>query len=134
MVLQALIWLKGIKNKNKYENIDYLIIFGGSNDFLNGESVNLAYSNVKSILDLSTAKKNLIIIPPLLEEEDAYPIYAYVNEKINNFAEKLYDLDALILDSRKIEPYYLDGLHMGKIFHQKLAEKIEKIIKDDING
>ena len=96
--------------------------------------MNLAYSNVKSILDLSTAKKNLIIIPPLLEEEDAYPIYAYVNEKINDFAEKLYDLDALILDSRQIDPYYLDGLHMGKIFHQKLARKIEEIIKDDING
>ena len=45
------------KIKNKYKNVDYLIIFGGSNDFLNGQSVNLAYSNVKSILDISTAKK-----------------------------------------------------------------------------
>ena len=127
--------VKRYKNiKNKYKDIDYLIIFGGSNDFLSGESVNLAYSNVKSILDLSTAKKNLIIIPPLVEEEEAYPIYYYVNEKINDFANKISILDALILDSREIKPYYLDGLHMGKIFHQKLAEKIEKIIKDDIDG
>ena len=126
--------VKRYKNiKNKYKDIDYLIIFGGSNDFLNGESVNLAYLNVKSILDLSTAKKNLIIIPPLVEKEEAYPIYDYVNEKINDFANKISSLDALILDSREIKPYYLDGLHMGKIFHQKLAEKIEKIIKDDIN-
>lgn len=121
------------KIKNKYKNVDYLIIFGGSNDFLNGQSVNLAYSNVKSILNLSTARKNIIIIPPLIEEEDSYPIYGYVNEKINEFAKKLLDFDCLKVDSRKIKPYYLDGLHMGKIFHEKLACEILKIIEDDIN-
>lgn len=119
------------RNKNKYKDIDYLIIFGGSNDFLNGVSVNLAYSNVKSILDLSAARKNIIIIPPLIEEEEAYPIYGYVNEKINEFAQKILKSDALTVDSRKIEPYYLDGIHMGKIFHQKLADEIIKLIKDD---
>lgn len=119
------------KNKNKYKDIDYLIIFGGTNDFLNGISVNLAYSNVKSILDLSTARKNIIIIPPLIEEEEAYPIYEYVNEKINDFAQKLLKLNALIVDSRKIDSYYLDGIHMGKIFHNKLSDNIIKIIEGD---
>lgn len=119
------------KNKNKYEDIDYLIIFGGSNDFLNGVSVNLAYSNVKSILDLSAARKNIIILPPLIEEEEAYPIYGYVNEKINDFAQKISKLDYLIVDARKIQAYYLDGLHMGKIFHKKLADEIIKIIEED---
>ena len=119
------------KIRNKYKDIDYLIIFCGSNDFLNGESVNLAYSNVKSILDLSAARKNIIIIPPLIEEEEAYQIYGYVNEKINDFAQKLLKLDSLIVDGRKIKPSYLDGLHMGKIFHKKLADEIIKIIKDD---
>lgn len=93
--------------------------------------MNLAYSNVKSILDLSAARKNIIILPPLIEEEEAYPIYGYVNEKINDFAQKLLKLDYLIVDARKIKPYYLDGLHMGKIFHKKLADEIIKIIKDD---
>ena len=54
-----------------------------------------------------------------------------VNEKINDFAQKLLKLDYLIVDARKIKPYYLDGLHMGKIFHKKLADEIIKIIKDD---
>ena len=37
------------------------------------------------------------------------------------------------VDSRKIKPYYLDGLHMGKIFHEILADEIKKVIEDDIN-
>lgn len=126
--------VKRYKNiRKRYKDIDYLIIFGGTNDFLNGESVNLAYSNVNSILKLSLARKNIVIIPPLIEEEEAYPIYSYVNNKLEDFANELLKLNYYKVDCRKIDYNYLDGVHMGKVFHKNLAKEILKIIRNDTN-
>lgn len=55
---------KGLKDKEA----DYLLVFGGTNDFLQGVPVDFVIKNLKSILDLSAARKNILVLPPFIEE------------------------------------------------------------------
>lgn len=123
--------IKYKENMGKYKNIDWLIVFGGTNDFLNGYSSEFAYKNVKSILEMSNAKNNLLIIPPYIEEDKSYPPYKMVNEKIEDFEEKVKKLQVKIIDAKKIKPSYIDGVHMKSSFHEKLAQMISEEIGKD---
>lgn len=53
------------------EEMDTLIVFGGTNDFYAGLSPQVAYENIKSILKKAKAKTKLVIIPPYVEVEEA---------------------------------------------------------------
>ena len=107
---------------------DLLIIFGGTNDFMLGLSVDLVFKNLKSIVDLGQARKILIISPPFVEENEFYPVYGEINKKITSLKEKIKTLATDFIDAEEIPGHYLDGVHLATDFHRNLAAKIiEKI-------
>ena len=107
---------------------DLLIIFGGTNDFMLGYSVDLVFKNLKSIVDIAKARKILLIGPPFVEEEECYPVYGEINKKIASLKEKIKTLGKDYIDAEAIPGHYLDGVHLGDDFHKNLAAKIiEKI-------
>lgn len=112
------------------EKMDIFIVFGGTNDFYSGISSNLAYTNIKSILEKAKAKLKIVIIPPYVEIEEAYPVYEMINNKIDDLGTRLINDGLNIIDARLIEPQFLDGTHMGEKFHKDLAEKIIEKIKE----
>ncbi len=110
------------------EEMDTLIVFGGTNDFYAGLSPQVAYENIKSILKKAKAKTKLMIIPPYVEVEEAYPVYQMINNKIDDLGQRLKEDSLNIIDARLIKTSYIDGTHMGESFHQDLAcEIIEKL-------
>lgn len=113
-----------------HEETDIFLIFGGTNDFYSGISPNLAYTNIKSILEKAKAKLKLVVIPPYVEVEEAYPIYQMINDKIDDLGERLINDGLNIIDARRIDPQFLDGTHMGENFHKDLALKIIEKIKE----
>lgn len=113
---------------------DTLIIFAGTNDFLNAISVEFAYQNLKRILNMRKLEKTIIVIPPYIEEEASYIFYKEVNMKIDYLAEKLGKLRKnkyfILIDARRISGRYIDGIHLARDFHKKLAEEILGEIND----
>ena len=110
------------------EEADLLIIFGGTNDLIQGCSVDFVFNNLKSIVDLSNARENLVIILPFVEEDEFYPIYGEINAKIAHLKEKIKTMGVDFIDAEEIPGHYLDGVHLASDFHKNLAEKIiEKI-------
>ena len=126
--------LNRYKRFMKEEKDDVLVVFGGSNDFLNGVSVEFACQNLKSILNISNATKKIVILPPYVEEEDFYSFYEQVNKKIDSLyenIEKLRDVYKIsLIDAREISGRYIDGIHLDSDFHKKLAKKIIREIDD----
>lgn len=123
------------KRFEREEREDILVVFGGTNDFLNGISAEFAYKNLKSILDMSNVSKKILIIPSYVEEESIFPVYEMTNDKI----DLLYELfeeditnreDSYMVDTRKIEGRFIDGIHLASDFHEKLTEEILRIIND----
>lgn len=106
------------------EEADLLIVFGGTNDFMQGYSVDLVFKNLKSIVDLAKARKILIIGPPFVEEDEYYPVYGEINGKISSLKEKIKTLPTDFLDAEEIPGHYLDGVHLASDFHKSLAKKI----------
>ena len=107
---------------------DFLIIFGGTNDFMLGYSVDLVFSKLKSIVNLAKARKSLLIGPPFVEEDEFYPVYGEINKKITSLKEKIKTLGTDFIDAEEIPGHYLDGVHLGIDFHKGLAAKIIKKI------
>lgn len=122
------------KRFKKEEKDDILIVFGSTNDFLNGVSTEFAYQNLKSILDISKAARKILIIPPYIEEESAYIIYEGVNRKIDLLykmaKESIKEPHIEIVDARGISGRYIDGIHLASDFHEKLAKEVIKKIND----
>lgn len=117
-----------IKQRFIGEESDVLIIFAGTNDFYQNISVEVAFENIKEILNKSKAKKNILVIPPLVEEEDTYPVYELINNSINYYGQMLKTLNLPFVDARDVNPSYIDGIHMREEFHQKLAENIRELL------
>ena len=114
---------------------DTLIVFGGTNDFLNGVSVEVVYKNLNCILNISKASQKIIVLPPYVEIDEIYPLYGMVNNKIDLFydfvRESLCKMkDVYLIDARKIVSEPIDGVHMGAKFHEKLSEEILGVIND----
>lgn len=110
------------------EPADLLIVFGGTNDFIQGYPVDFVFKSLKSIVDLSNARKKLLIIPPFVEEDEYYPAYGQINRKIQDLKNKVKNWGISYIDAEEIPGHYLDGVHMACDFHKNLAEKIiEKI-------
>lgn len=103
---------------------DLLIIFGGTNDFMVGHSVDLVFKNLKSIVDLAKAGQILLVIPPFLEEDEYYPIYGEINAKIASLKEKIKTMGLSYIDADTVAGHYLDGIHLASDFHEGLAKKI----------
>lgn len=111
---------------------DYLILLAGINDLNRSISADLAFENIKKILNKSQANENIIVIPPFLEEDEAYPRYEQINNSLNYYASLLKELPYKKIDGRKIKgSYFMDGLHMKKDFHENLAMEIIKNIKNN---
>lgn len=107
---------------------DLLIVFGATNDFMVGYSVDLVFKNLKSIVKIAKASKVLIIGPPFVEEDEYYPVYDEINAKISSLKDKIKDLGIDFIDAEEIPGHYLDGIHLASDFHEGLAKKIiEKI-------
>lgn len=117
-----------IKQRFRGEKSDVLIIFAGTNDFYQNIPAEEAFENIKEILNKSKAKKNILVIPPLVEEEDAYPVYELINNSINYYGQMLKTLKLPVVDARDVKPSYIDGIHMREEFHQKLSEKIRELL------
>lgn len=117
-----------IKQRFIGEKSDVLIIFAGTNDFYQNIPAEEAFENIKEILNKSKAKKNILVIPPLVEEEDTYPVYELINNSINYYGQMLKTLNLPVVDARDVKPSYIDGIHMREEFHQKLAEKIRELL------
>ena len=83
------------------EVCDVQIIFGGSNDTFDNISPENIFAN---------------------------PRYEINNRTINELGYLIKSLDVSIVDARKIEPSYIDGLHMRQDFHKKLADEILQAI------
>lgn len=110
------------------DEADLLIVFGATNDFMVGYSVDLVFKNLKSIVDLAKARQIIVIGPPFIEEEETYPIYDEINGKIAELKEKIKSLGVEFIDADTIAGHYLDGVHLASDFHKGLAAKIiEKI-------
>lgn len=110
------------------KDLDLLIVFGATNDFMLGFSVDFVFKKLKSIVELKEAGKVLIISPPFVEEDKFYPIYGEINAKIAKLKEKIKTMGVNVIDAEKISGHYLDGVHLASDFHKNLAEKIiEKI-------
>src|SRR5699024_8144994 len=107
---------------------DILIVFIGTNDFLNGYSVDRVISNIKKIV--SNHKKTIIVTPPFVEEEFSYPVYESTNRKIKEYKNKI-KKEYLIIDSSLIQKpeYFIDGIHLREKFHEKLSVEIDKLVK-----
>lgn len=118
----------GMLERFKPKKCDIQIIFGGTNDTFDRVSPEQIFTNIKKILDKSLAEKNIIVIPPLMEEDESYPRYKEINQTINQYGKLAGIFDVIIIDARKIEPSYIDGLHMREDFHKALAEEILKVI------
>lgn len=114
------------------EEADLLIVFGGSNDTFDATSPEETFENIKEIIKKSKAKSNMVIIPPLMELEEAYPRYEINNNAINALGDYIKELDVSIIDAREINPSYIDGLHMREDFHKKLSDKILEEIKSNL--
>lgn len=111
------------------EEADVLIVFGGSNDYFDSASPENTFENVKSIIAKSKADRNIVIIPPHMEEMEGYPRYQLINNAIDAYGKMVAKLGFDIIDARKVEPsYFIDGLHMREDFHQRLADEILKIL------
>lgn len=111
------------------EKSDVLIVFGGSNDYFDSSSPENTFENVKEIVGKSKSDRNIVVIPPYMEEMEEYPRYQLINNAIDDYGKMLTSLDVDIVDARDIEPsYFIDGLHMREDFHQRLAEEILKIL------
>ncbi len=111
---------------------DILIVFGASNDFIEGRSIEFVRKNIESILTISDAEVKILISPPYIEEDASYCIYKRINEKIESYEKiihKAYSGDILIIDAKKISGDYIDGVHMNQIFHENLASEIIRKIK-----
>ena len=113
-----------------HEKADLLIVFGGTNDFIQGYGVDFVFEKLKSIVDLSNARKNLVIIPPFVEEDEFYPVYGEINKKIQDLREKIKDWGIDYIDAEEIPGHYLDGVHLASDFHENLAKKIIEKIGD----
>lgn len=109
---------------------EIFVVFGATNDFYNGISSQVAYENIKSILEKAKATIKLVIIPPYVEVEEAYPVYKMINDKIDELGLFLEKDGINIVDTRLIKLSYIDGTHMGEDFHKDLAEKIIEKIKE----
>ena len=114
---------------------DTLVVFGGTNDFLNGISAEFAYKNLKSILNMSNVSKKVLIIPSYVEEESIFPAYKMTNDKIDLlyeiFKEDLSHMkDTYMIDARKVQGRFIDGIHLASDFHEKLTEEILSTIND----
>lgn len=110
------------------KDLDLLLIFGGTNDFMLGFSVDFVFKTLKSIVELKEAGKVLVIAPPFVEEDEFYPIYGEINVKIAHLKEKIKKMGVDFIDAEEISGHYLDGVHLASDFHKNLAEKIiEKI-------
>ena len=110
------------------EEAELLIVFGGTNDFIQGYPVDFVFEKLKSIVGLSKARKNLVIIPPFMEEDEFYPVYGEINSKIQDLRGKIKNWGINFIDAEEIPGHYLDGVHLASDFHQNLARKIiEKI-------
>lgn len=118
----------GMLERFKPKKCDIQIIFGGTNDTFDRVSPEQIFTNIKKILDKSLAEKNIIIIPPLMEEDESYPRYNEINQTINQYGKLAGIFDVIIIDARKIESSYIDGLHMREDFHKALADEILKVI------
>ncbi|WP_105301245.1 SGNH/GDSL hydrolase family protein [Anaerococcus marasmi] len=127
--------LERYKRFEAEEREDVLVVFGGTNDFLNGISAQFAYENLKSILEMSDVSKKILIIPSYVEEESIFPAYKMTNDKIDLFYEIFkedlsYRKDTYMIDSRKIEGRFIDGIHLASDFHEKLTKEILRIVND----
>lgn len=110
------------------KDLDLLIVFGGTNDFMLGFSVDFVFKKLKSIVELKELAKVLVIAPPFVEKDEFYPIYGEINAKIAKLKEKIKTMGVNFIDAEKISGHYLDGVHLASDFHKNLAEKIiEKI-------
>lgn len=113
---------------SKSKDSELLIVFGGTNDFMLGFSVDFVFRKLKSIVELKEAGKVLVIAPPFVEEDEFYPIYGEINAKIAHLKEKIKTMGVDFIDAEEIPGHYLDGVHLASDFHKNLAEKIiEKI-------
>ena len=117
---------------NSYQKVDkvadLLIVFGGTNDFIQGYPVDFVFQKLKSIVDLSNARQKLLIIPPFVEEDEFYPVYGEINKKIQDLKDKIKDWGIGYIDADEIPGHYLDGVHLASDFHQNLARKIIEMI------
>lgn len=120
---------KGMLERFDPDQSDLLILFGGSNDFFDSYNPQIPFENIKQILKKSKSKQNLLVIPPYMEEMEAYPPYEMINNAIDEYANLIKSLDGIVVDARKIKPSYIDGLHMREDFHENLAKEILKSIK-----
>lgn len=122
---------------NSYQKVEtppgLLVVFGGTNDLIQGYGVDFVFGKLKSIVDLSNARKNIVIIPPFVEEDEFYPVYGQINAKIEVLRYKIKNWGIDYIDAEEIPGHYLDGVHLACDFHQNLARKIiEKIRGSDV--
>lgn len=114
----------GMAKRFEPQKSDVLIIFAGTNDFLKSTSPEDVKANVERIIQKSQSTINIVVIPPLLETEPAYPVYEYINNSINDYATLIQKSNIDYIDAREIDSSYIDGVHKRSDFHKKLADKI----------
>lgn len=117
-----------ISYKSKIKG-DFLIVFAGLNDILSGVSC----FRLKDYLDeIKQGHENMLVItPPLIEEEDIYPIYERVNWEIRDY-ERLVSKEYNCIKASNIQKPtdYLDGVHLKMSFHNRLFDSIMKKLKE----
>ncbi|WP_010233666.1 GDSL-type esterase/lipase family protein [Clostridium arbusti] len=130
---------------------DKIIIMCGTNDFIWGVHIEQVISNIATILFhmMHYNIKPIILIPvPLhstLAEKKWKPVSKYgaeyINDRLKNLGDWIkefaieYNIKVLNFNSifykknGEVDPiYYIDGLHLNKLGHEKIAEEVAKIV------
>lgn len=132
-----------LKRIKSHINAEYILIFIGINDFLNGKSVDYVFKNICRIIDLLEKKdKNIILCIPFKLEESLYDF----SIKSTNY--KIIELRELILSNMKrrkilIVDFYkellkednysklfIDGIHPNKKAHSLMGNILYKVLRD----
>lgn len=141
--------LNQVKNLNKLEKFDNIIIHIGINDFLQGVSVRSVEKNIKNIIELLKKKNLIFIIPFLISTKSVDNMWAnsvIFSSTINKTMEYRDFLRNLCEENKiKCISFYdyllgkdyqsnlIDGIHPDESLHKILSEfVIEKLVEYEV--
>ena len=132
---------------SKYDNIDVLILWIGTNDlqFQYNISIEMIENGLENLIKIAKIKaKKIIIIPPvILNEKILKGTFNYQFDETSIIKSKtvgdVYRALANIYNCKYfdintfVSPSNLDGLHYDEISHKTIADKLTQFIKNNLD-
>lgn len=118
-----------LQNSLSEEIFNYYVILCGSNDFIQGISLDKVVKNLQTMEEIviQAGGKAIIVLPPNPHFEEEYPFVSM--NTLKSLSRKIVDLNsifrnkALVLsDYLKNEKYFFDGIHPTEEGHRCIAK------------